>query len=61
VRQARLRAEFRRSDYLHLPTPLNADLDLVIAKIEEFGLEGIVAKRKDSLYVPGKASAHGSK
>jgi bifunctional non-homologous end joining protein LigD len=28
---------------------------LVIAKIEEFGFGGIVAKRKYSLYVPGKS------
>jgi len=42
-RQARLRSEFRQKDLLHIPAPLNADLDFVIAKIEEFGFEGIVA------------------
>jgi bifunctional non-homologous end joining protein LigD len=54
-RQARLRSEFRQTNFLHIPAPLNADLDFVIAKIEEFGFEGIVAKRKDSVYVPGKS------
>jgi len=49
-----LQTAFRPSDYIHFPTPIDADLRVIIAKIKEFGFEGIVAKRKDSLYLPGK-------
>lgn len=42
-------------DYLHHSKPLLADLDTVMEKIQEFGFEGIVAKKKDSIYTPGNA------
>ncbi len=54
-RQKRVQSEFQPNDYLHIPGALNADLAVVIEKIQEFGFEGIVAKRKDSHYLPGKA------
>lgn len=42
-------------EYLHHSKPLLADLDTVMEKIQEFGFEGIVAKKKDSIYTPGNA------
>jgi ATP-dependent DNA ligase len=32
----------------------------LIPLVKEFGLEGIIAKRKDSCYEPGKRRVHGS-
>jgi bifunctional non-homologous end joining protein LigD len=55
-RQKRLQSEFQPNDYFHIPGPLNADLDVVIEKIEEFGFEGVIAKRKNSIYTPGQGS-----
>ena len=36
--------------------PIIGDLDVIVAKTREFSLEGLVAKRKASLYEPGKRS-----
>jgi bifunctional non-homologous end joining protein LigD len=55
-RQARLQSEFRPSDFIHFPLPLRAGLNTVIAKIKQFGFEGVVAKEKGSAYLPGKIS-----
>jgi bifunctional non-homologous end joining protein LigD len=56
-RQMRLRSEIQRDDFLHIPGPLQGELDPIVAKIREFGFEGIIAKEKTSLYQPGKASS----
>jgi bifunctional non-homologous end joining protein LigD len=56
-RQMRLRSEFQRDDFLHMPTPLQDDLDIIVTKIQEFGFEGIIAKEKTSLYQAGKPSS----
>lgn len=53
-RQEMLTDSFARGDYFHHSPPINGDVESIAAKIEELGLEGIVAKRKDSIYVPGK-------
>ena len=54
-RQQLLWRTFRESDFIHLPRPLDTELDLIVQKIQEFGFEGVIAKRKDSIYVPGAA------
>jgi DNA ligase D-like protein (predicted ligase) len=53
-RQARLQAEFVAGDFVHLLRPLAASLKRIIPKIRQFGFEGIVAKQKESIYLPGK-------
>src|SRR4051812_48860762 len=55
-RQRQLQAEFNAGSFLHLPGPLEAELELLISRIEQFGFEGIVAKKRNSIYVPGKTS-----
>jgi bifunctional non-homologous end joining protein LigD len=57
-RQMRLRFEFNRDDFLHIPAPLQGDVEVIVAKIQEFGFEGIIAKERTSLYQPGKASSN---
>jgi bifunctional non-homologous end joining protein LigD len=57
-RQMRLRFEFNRDDFLHIPAPLQGDVQVIVAKIQEFGFEGIIAKERTSLYQPGKASSN---
>ena len=57
VRQARLHTDFRRNDFLHIPAPLEGELELLVAKIREFGFEGIIAKDRNSSYQSGKISS----
>jgi bifunctional non-homologous end joining protein LigD len=57
-RQSLLARNFVPGGYLHIPGALNARLENILPKIQELRFEGIVAKRRDSPYVPGKASGH---
>ena len=43
-------------DRIHFSRSLDADRKTVIREIRKFGLEGIVAKQRDSLYEPGERS-----
>jgi bifunctional non-homologous end joining protein LigD len=54
-RQQLLAEKIAASEYLHLAGPLGADLDTVAEKVVEFGFEGVIAKKRDSIYTPGKA------
>jgi DNA ligase D-like protein (predicted ligase) len=54
-RQQRLWNTFKDSDHIHYPIPLNAELERIILKIREYGFEGIIAKERDSIYIPGKS------
>jgi DNA ligase D-like protein (predicted ligase) len=54
ARQTRLQSHFLSSDYFHKFGPLAAEVTTIIKKIRTFGFEGMIAKQKESLYVPGK-------
>ena len=41
---------------LRLSDPFDISPDAMISAVRKQGLEGVVAKRKDSLYEPGKRS-----
>jgi bifunctional non-homologous end joining protein LigD len=43
-------------DCLRLSADIETEPDLLLAKAKEMGLEGIIAKRPDSLYQPGRRS-----
>jgi DNA ligase D-like protein (predicted ligase) len=53
-RQELLRKSFTPTSFFHLAPPLKGKLKTILAKILQFGFEGIIAKRKDSIYVPGE-------
>jgi ATP-dependent DNA ligase len=53
ARQSRLRSKFVPSDFFYVIDPLEANLSIIIDKIREFGFEGIIAKQKQSRYLPG--------
>src|SRR5437764_12387183 len=53
-RQSRLQSAFNADEFFHINPPLDADLDLILSKMEQFGFEGVVAKDKNSLYHSGK-------
>jgi DNA ligase D-like protein (predicted ligase) len=54
-RQQLMAEKIAASEYIHLAGPLEADLETVAAKVQEFGFEGVIAKKRDSIYTPGKA------
>ncbi len=56
-RRARLAAILpTKSDVLHLSTGLAGSREGILAEICKRGLEGVIAKRRDSLYEPGRRS-----
>ena len=55
-RRARL-AEVVRGSALLLSTPLEGSASRVVEAVRALGLEGVVAKRRSSRYVPGERSA----
>ena len=54
-RQELLAEKIAASEFIHPSGPLEADLETVAAKVTEFGFEGVIAKKRDSIYTPGKA------
>jgi DNA ligase D-like protein (predicted ligase) len=54
-RQRILGESIESTEVLHIAGPLRGDLQTIAAKIAEFGFEGIIAKKCDSIYTPGKA------
>lgn len=55
-RQQVLWSTFGAEGFIHLPRPVNASLGPLLRKLREFRFEGVIAKRRDSVYEPGKAS-----
>jgi DNA ligase D-like protein (predicted ligase) len=55
-RQEMLWEHFPRGDFFHHSTPIKGDVGAIAQKIQELGLEGIVSKKTDSIYTPGKIS-----
>jgi ATP-dependent DNA ligase len=49
-------------EYVRLPELLPDEIQMarLVAGLEEHSLEGIVVKRKESMYLEGKEPAHGS-
>jgi bifunctional non-homologous end joining protein LigD len=45
-----------RSDTLHFSADLTGDPESILAEISQHGLEGLIAKRRDSPYEPGRRS-----
>lgn len=56
ARQAELGQAFKPTEYFHIPGPLKGSLSTILEKIQAFGFEGIIAKRINSLYLPGQKS-----
>jgi bifunctional non-homologous end joining protein LigD len=54
-RQETLGAKIEGGEFVHVAGPIKASLEMVAAKVVEFGFEGVVAKKRDSIYLPGKA------
>jgi bifunctional non-homologous end joining protein LigD len=54
-RQKLLAEKIAPSEFIHPSGPLGADLKVVADKVVEFGFEGVIAKKRDSIYTPGKA------
>jgi bifunctional non-homologous end joining protein LigD len=52
-RQELMLESFTATSFFHLTPPLTGRLKTILRKIREFGFEGIVAKNRDSVYVPG--------
>ena len=50
-----------RSSWLQMSEQFDISADQMLAAVREQGLEGIVAKRKDSLYEPGKRTGFWAK
>jgi bifunctional non-homologous end joining protein LigD len=55
-RQASLRETFASIPFFHIGPALSGKLKTIPGKTREFGFEGIVAKNRDSVYVPGTRS-----
>jgi bifunctional non-homologous end joining protein LigD len=55
-RQSLLREAFAATDFFHIAPALSGELKTILGKIREFGFEGIVAKNRDLIYVPGTRS-----
>jgi DNA ligase D-like protein (predicted ligase) len=55
-RQRLLREAFTPTPFFHVAPPLAGRLQTILRKIRQFGFEGIVAKNRDSIYVPGSRS-----
>jgi ATP-dependent DNA ligase len=53
ARQKALRESFAPTAFFHIAPPLTGKLKTILKKIRQFGFEGIVAKRRDSIYIPG--------
>ena len=53
-RQNLLRQSFAPTSFFHIAPSLTGKLKTILAKIRKFGFEGIIAKRKDSIYQPGE-------
>ena len=54
-RQQKSKESIEPSAYIHIAEPLAGKLETIAEKIVEFGFEGVIAKKKDSIYTPGKA------
>lgn len=55
-RQQMLHESFSQSPFFHFSPPLSGSLKTILAHIRKFGFEGIIAKNRDSIYVPGTRS-----
>jgi len=60
-RKALLRLAFKSTDLAQLPEHLNSSLSKFLQGIRQIGGEGVVAKRLDSRYEPGRRSGAWSK
>jgi bifunctional non-homologous end joining protein LigD len=54
-RQQKLANSIAASEYIHIAEPLSGKLERIAEKIAGFGFEGVIAKRRDSIYTPGNA------
>lgn len=53
-RQKQMFQNFSATDFIHPSAPLDADLDDIIKNLRQIGFEGVIAKRRESIYLPGK-------
>jgi bifunctional non-homologous end joining protein LigD len=56
-RRSRLESVLHSSGHIQVPPAFHGDLDAALASSLELGLEGVVAKRRDSTYAAGRRSA----
>jgi bifunctional non-homologous end joining protein LigD len=55
-RRRKLEALVRQGGRIHVPPAFDGDLDAAIASSKQLGLEGVVAKKRDSTYAFGRRS-----
>src|SRR5699024_7774079 len=53
-RRQRLRDQVSEGESIHVPDAFDGSLDDAMASSRQLGLEGVMAKRKDSVYLPGR-------
>jgi len=56
VRRGALEATVREGGRVHIPPAFHGDLDAAVESSRELGLEGVVAKKRDSTYALGRRS-----